>query len=214
MVEMMIRFVSGALMALSVAAPAFAQDPLQSLPGSYKLAFENDYVKVVRVHYDAGAKLADHTHPAGTTVYVYLNDSDGIVFAHSSGSQRAVTRPPVKAGAVRIASGPEEHHSAENRSNVASDFLRISLKTASGGGRSTRRIPPGEREFANAQIRLSRLRLEQHDVETITAKDPVLLIEWPSGNDRWVDAGASTTLENHEARPVDLIRIDFLTRPQ
>ena len=26
--------------------------------------FENDYVKVVRVHYDAGVKLPEHTHPS------------------------------------------------------------------------------------------------------------------------------------------------------
>ena len=36
---------------------AFAQDPTKSLPDAYKVEFENDYVKVVRVHYDAGAKL-------------------------------------------------------------------------------------------------------------------------------------------------------------
>jgi len=199
---------------LAVASAKAGQDPVQTLPGSYKLEFENDFVKVVRVHYDAGAKLADHTHPGGTTAYVYLNDSEGVVFAHSSGGSRAVTRPAVKAGAIRIASGPEEHHSVENTSKSASDFLRIYLKTAGGGSRSTRRIPPTEAEYANAQIRVSRLRLEQHDVETITAKAPALLIEWPSGDDRWVEAGASTTVENHDAQPVNFIRIDFLTTPK
>lgn len=210
----MIRFVTSAMMALGLAASAFAQDPLQTLPGSYKLEFENDYVKIVRVHYDAAAKLPDHTHPGGTTAYVYLNDSDGVVFSHSSGSNRAVTRPPVKAGALRIASGPEEHHAVENSSKRASDFLRIYLKTADGGSRSMRRIPPDEAEFANSQIRISRLRLEQHDVETIDAKNPTLLVEWPSGDDRWVDAGASTSLENHDARTVNWIRIELLTRPK
>src|SRR6187402_3668197 len=106
MVEMMIRFASAAVAALSVAAVS-AQDPLTTLPDAYKLEFENDYVKVVRAHYDAGVKLADHTHPGGTTVYVYLTDSEGVTFAHSSGGARAVTRPPVKAGGMRIASGPE-----------------------------------------------------------------------------------------------------------
>ena len=61
-----------------------AQDPTKSLPDAYKVEFENDYVKVVRVHYDAGAKLPEHTHPGGTTAYVYLNDSEGVVFSTSA----------------------------------------------------------------------------------------------------------------------------------
>ena len=117
----------------------------------------------------------------------------------NASKSRAVTRPPVKAGAMRIASGPEEHHAVENTSQTASDFLRVYVKTANGGSRNTRRVPVDEKEFANSQIRVSRLRLEQHDVETITAKTPALLIEWPSGEDRWIDAGASTPVENHDA---------------
>ena len=77
---------------------------MKSLPDSYKVQFENAYERLVRVHYDAGAKLPDHTHPAGATLYIYLNDSDGVVFSHSSSRNRAVTRPPVKAGAMRLAS--------------------------------------------------------------------------------------------------------------
>src|SRR5262245_40888657 len=96
---------------LVLASAASAQDPLKTLPDAYKLALENDYVKVVLVHYDAGAKLPEHTHPAGTTAYVYLNASEGVVFQHSGDNTRAVTRPAVKAGAIRISTGPEEHHS-------------------------------------------------------------------------------------------------------
>ena len=103
------------------------------------MQFDNDYVRVVRVHYDAGAKLPDHTHPAGTTVYVYLNDSEGVTFSHSGNINRTVTRPPVKAGAVRIAAGPEEHHTAENPASTPSDFLRIWFKTDNGGERNLRR---------------------------------------------------------------------------
>src|SRR5690349_3708540 len=100
MVGMMIRFVStaaaaAAIACLAVAVAHAAQDPTETLPGSYQVELDNDIVRVVRVHYDAGAKLPDHTHPAGTTIYVYLNDSDGVVFSHSSGGSRAVTRPPV-----------------------------------------------------------------------------------------------------------------------
>jgi len=109
MVDLMLRFGVMAVIAMGV-----LQDPTTSLPDAYKVQFENDHVRVVRVHYDAGAKLPEHTHPGGTTVYVYLNDSEGVVFSHVGGSNRAVTRPAVKAGAIRIAAGPEEHHTAEN----------------------------------------------------------------------------------------------------
>ena len=190
------------------------QDPTKTLPDAYKVQFENDHVRVVHVHYAAGAKLADHTHPAGTTIYVYLNDSDGVVFKHSSGSSRAVTRPAVKAGAIRIASGPEEHHTAENNSASPSEFLRIWLKTDTAGARSMRRMPPTENEFTNKQVRVTRIALEQHDEQTITAKEPTLLIELPSGDHQWLDAGTSRPIANHDPRTVDYIRIDFLTAPQ
>ena len=202
-----------ALACLAVASAEAGQDPTQTLPDNYKVELDNDYVRIVRVHYDAGAKLPDHTHPGGSTVYVYLNDSEGVTFQHSGNMTRATTRPPVKAGAIRISAGPEEHHSVENTSNAASDFLRIYLKTEDTGNRNMR-IPPTERSFENKQVRLTRIKLEQHDVETIEAKVAALLIEWPSGTDRWVDAGTSTTVENHDARDVNVIRIDFLTKPK
>ena len=208
MVDMMLRF---ALAALVMAGTM--QDPTKSLPDSYKVQFENDYARVVRVHYPPGAKLAEHTHPAGTTVYVYLNDSDGVVFKHSGNNNRAVTRPAVKAGAIRISTGPEEHHTAENPATTPSDFLRIFLKTENAAGRSSRRMPPTENEFSNKQIRITRIALEQHDEQTITAKEPTLLVEWPSGEETWIDAGASRPIANHDPATVNYIRIDFLTRP-
>ena len=190
------------------------QDPTTSLPDAYKLQLENDYVRVVRVHYDAGAKLAEHTHPAGTTVYVYLNDSEGVTFSHSGNNTRTVTRPAVKAGAIRVSTGPEEHHTAENTSSTPSDFLRIWLKTDNSGSRNMRRIPPGENEFSNAQLRVTRIKLEQHDTQTIAAKDAALVIELPSGKTQWIAAGSSAEIANHEVPILDLVRIDFLTKPK
>jgi quercetin dioxygenase-like cupin family protein len=205
----MFRFGVMTVMALGV-----LQDPTASLPHAYKVQFENEYVRVVRVHYDAGAKLPEHTHAAGTTAYVYLNDSEGVVFSHVGGSNRAVTRPPVKPGAIRIASGPEEHHTAENTSSTPSDFLRVYFKTDAGGVRNLRqRLSPTD-EFSNKQLRVTRLKIETHETTTITAKEPALFIELPSGAEQWVEAGASKSFENHDARPLELVRFDFLTKPQ
>jgi hypothetical protein len=142
---------------ICTAVQGSAQDPTKTLPDSYKVQFENEYVRVVRVHYDAGAKLPDHEHAAGTTVYVYLNDSDGVVFRHSGRSNRAVTRPAVKTGAVRVSTGPAEHHTAENPASTPSDFLRIWLKTDGAGERTMYRLPPSEDSFDNKQLRITRL---------------------------------------------------------
>jgi len=219
MVGMMSRFALAAFVALAAAVPVAAQDPTKTLPDSYKVQLENDYVKVVRVHYGAGAKLPDHTHPAGTTVYVYLNDSEGVVFSHSGNNNRSVTRPPVKAGGVRVASGPEEHHTAENPASTPSDFLRIWFKTASGGERNLRRrltrgtYPAGENatdeQFVNKQMRITRLVVAPGGSMSLGVKEPALLIDLPSGQTRWADRGGPVTLQ-----PGEYLRVDVLTPPQ
>jgi hypothetical protein len=180
--------------------------------------FDNEYARVVRVHYDAGVKLPEHEHPAGTTVYVYLNDSEGVVFRHSGRSNRAVTRPAVKTGSVRIASGPAEHHTAENPASTPSDFLRILIKTGAAGGRSMRRItrgdyPAGENaadeQFENQQLRLTRLIVAAGPMALAPRPEPSLLIALPAGDTRWIDARSAVTLSD----PGEFLRLDFLTAP-
>src|SRR5436190_388024 len=231
MVAMMMRFrrtaaITGAVACLASASARAGQDPITTLPDSYKLELENEYVKVVRVHYDAGAKLPDHTHPGGTTIYVYLNESDGVVFQHSSGRNRPTTRPPVKAGGIRISTGMEEHHAVENTSSVASDFLRIYLKTPDGGG-SMRRIPPTEMEFSDRQVRITRINLHSGEKTLIEAKEhPILRIpitpgmnEWkvlPSGTAFWIEPGKSElyATSGDPGLSTQIILIEFLTKPK
>jgi len=214
------------MMVMGIAGAASAQDPIKTLPDSYKVEFDNAYVTVVRVHYEAGAKLPEHTHPGGTTGYVYLNDSDGVVFSHVGGSNRAVTRPAVRAGAIRIAAGPEEHHSAENTSSTPTDFLRIMFKTDNGGVTNLRqRIPPTEVDFANKQMRITRLRVKPGQTLVIETKNaPALRIairegikQWttpPPDLLRWLDKGTTEEFAVTGDFPVDIIKIDFLTKPK
>jgi quercetin dioxygenase-like cupin family protein len=221
MVDMMLRFAAAALVLAGV-----MQDPTTSLPGSYMVDFENDYVRVVRVHYDAGAKLAEHTHPAGTTAYVYLNDSEGVVFSHVGGSNRAVTRPAVKAGAIRIAAGQEEHHTAENTSSTPSDFLRIVFKTDNAGVRNLRqRLATTDVEWANKQMKITRLRVKPGQTLSIETKDhPALRIalregvkQWttpPPDMLRWLDKGTTEEFAVTGDFSVDVVKIDFLTKPR
>jgi len=226
MVDMMFRFVGAIGVTFGLALNAFAQDPTKSLPDAYKVALDNAYVTVVQVHYDAGVKLPEHTHPAGTTAYVYLNDSPGVVFTHAGNSTRAVTRPPVTAGAIRIAAGQEEHHTAENTSSTPSDFLRIMFKTDNAGVTNLRqRIPPTDVDFANKQMRITRLRVKPGQNLLIEAKNaPILRIalregvkQWtppPPDLLAWLDKGTTEEFAVTGDFPVNLIKIEFLTKPK
>ena len=51
------------LVALLVGA-AVAQDPLKVAPQAYKLEFENEWVRVTRVHYGPFEKIPEHYHTA------------------------------------------------------------------------------------------------------------------------------------------------------
>jgi len=217
---MMLRFALTALVMAGV-----MQDPTKSLPDSYAVELENNHVKVIRVHYEAGAALPEHTHPAGTTAYVYLNDSEGVVFSHVGGSNRAVTRPAVKAGAIRIAAGPEEHHTAENTSSTPSDFLRIVFKTDNAGVRNLRqRLATTDVEWENKQMKITRLRVKPGQTLVIeTKKHPALRIamregakQWtppPPGMLRWLDEGTTEEFAVTGDFPVDIIKIELLTKP-
>jgi hypothetical protein len=106
-----------------------AQDPLQLLPKNYGLVFENEFVRVIRVHYGPHEKLPVHDHPVRPTVYVYLSESGPVRFSHVETQAFKVDRAPVKAGAIRISPGRLEKHEVENLSDLPSDFLRVELKT-------------------------------------------------------------------------------------
>jgi hypothetical protein len=212
---MMSRLTVAACLACNAVLPISAQDPTKTLPASYRVQLDNECVRVVRVHYDAGAKLPDHTHPPGTTVYVYLNDSEGVTFSHSGNINRTVTRPPVRAGAVRIAAGPEEHHTAENPASTPSDFLRIWFKTDNAGERNLRRrLSPTDDTFENKQMRITRLIVAPDKVITIETPvdQPALWITVASGQTRWFEGGQRVQLEVGHL-PTEFIRIDFLTKP-
>jgi hypothetical protein len=171
-----------------LAVAAFAQDPLKTLPNAYKLEFENEWVRVVRVHYAPHKKLPAHEHTLLASAYVYLNDGGPVVFNHIDKSYGAVTRPATKAGSFRVYHGIQEHHEVENQSDLPSDFLRVEFKTEpldekSLKGRYFRETyPAGENfqkvQFENAQIRITRLVCAPGKKIDVSANssEPTLLI--------------------------------------
>jgi hypothetical protein len=165
-----------------------AQDPSKALPQAYKLQFENDWVKVTRVHYEPKEKLPSHQHTQTASAYVYLNDSGPVVFKHIGLEYGAVTRPATKAGSFRLYRGLKEMHEVENLSDLPSDFLRVEFKTEPINDKMLRgrffreEYPAGENfqkvQFENEQVRITRLvcaASKRLEVAT-TATEPVLLI--------------------------------------
>lgn len=63
-----------ALMSIA-AGRALAQDPVEVDPDHYKVEFENDQVRVLRITYGPNEKSVMHNHPEG--VAVYLSDLKG-----------------------------------------------------------------------------------------------------------------------------------------
>ena len=119
-----------AMLAGSVVS-SYAQDPYAVAPHAYKKQFENEFVRVTRVHYAPHEQLTEHGHPARPTIYIYLTDGGPVLFKHEHGDSGAMaaTRPATKAGAYRIALGRNETHVVDNQSDLPSDFLQVELKT-------------------------------------------------------------------------------------
>ncbi|MGH9799780.1 MAG: hypothetical protein ACRD82_05395, partial [Blastocatellia bacterium] len=177
-----------AIICLSAIA-AFAQDPVKVAPGAYKTEFENEFVKVQRVHYAPRVTLPEHDHTAFGTAYVYLNDAGPVVFKHVGLAYGAVTRPAVKAGSFRLYKAVKETHAVENPSDTASDFLRVEFKTEPAKDQNTLRgkffredYAAGENfqkvQFENEQVRITRLvcAAGKNCLEVANATEPILFV--------------------------------------
>lgn len=54
---------------------SFAQDAVKVDPKHYKVEFENDQVRVLRITYAPGEKGAMHSHPGG--MVIFISDANG-----------------------------------------------------------------------------------------------------------------------------------------
>jgi len=186
------KYSTGILLAAVVlAVMASAQDPFVVAPRAYKIAFENEWVRVIRVHYAALENIAAHDHPKRQVIFVYLNDGGPVRFKHVEGYSGSFpsTRPATTAGAFRLAAMQGENHEVENLSSVPSDFLQIELKTEvmdlkSFQGKylpepsSSQQLADSRKiEFENGQIRVTRLICKSTEgCSPLEITQPALLI--------------------------------------
>jgi hypothetical protein len=89
-------------------APTSALDPVKVDPAHYKVAFENERVRVMRVHFGPHEKGPEHEHFLNRVV-LYLNDQTG-----------------AKADDVRVSGAVK--HAEENASDRAADRIAVELK--------------------------------------------------------------------------------------
>ena len=110
-----------AMACMLAAAAARADDPVKVDPKHYKVEFENDVVRILRIQYGPGEKSVMHSHPDG--VVIYLTDAetkmtfpDGTTVVNSG-----------KAGTVQAAPGGP--HLPQNTGTKAMELLLVEFKT-------------------------------------------------------------------------------------
>ncbi|MBS1791954.1 MAG: tetratricopeptide repeat protein [Acidobacteria bacterium] len=235
------KFLALLLVLLFLVTTGVAQDPTKIAPDAYKTEFENEYVRVQRVHYAPHVKIPEHDHAIFGTAYVYLNDAGPVVYKHIGLAYGAVTRPAVKAGSFRLYKAVRETHEVESLSDTPSDFLRVEFKTEPARDQNTLRgkyfredSPAGENlqkvQFENDQVRITRLvcAAGKRCLEIANASEPMLFValsaakfdlgqartvQLTPGQTHWIPAGKSVAGENISNSAAELLRFDFKTPP-
>jgi quercetin dioxygenase-like cupin family protein len=116
------RLVFGAIALLLVAAvvPARAQDPVKVDPKHYKVEFENDEVRVLRITYGAHEKSVMHEHPGA--IAVFLTDGQ-VKFTFPDGKTQDA---PIKAGTTMWT--PAGQHLPENMGDKPFELILVEMK--------------------------------------------------------------------------------------
>jgi beta-alanine degradation protein BauB len=109
-----------ALLVSFFCAVAFAQDPTKVEPTHYKLAFENEYVQVVSVHYGPHEKSSLHAHPGGVVVVLTAGH---LRFTDENGKTQEVSAKP---GESRWF--PSFKHKVENLGATSYNAVYIGIK--------------------------------------------------------------------------------------
>lgn len=104
-----------------------AQDATVAAPEHYKVEFENELVRVVRVTYGPHERSAMHQHEGTPAVIVALKAGGRMHFVYPDGSTSEGR--PENAGAVRfVPARPPFQHAGENAADVPLEVVRVELK--------------------------------------------------------------------------------------
>jgi quercetin dioxygenase-like cupin family protein len=109
-----------AIALLLLSANSFAQDATVVDPDHYKVEFENDQVRVLRITYGPMEKSVMHSHPEG--VAVFLTDGN-IKFTFPDGKTQ-----DIKVEAGQVIWSPETAHQPENTGKESFEVIQIEFK--------------------------------------------------------------------------------------
>jgi beta-alanine degradation protein BauB len=115
-----LRLLCSILLGFCFSAVALAQDPTKVEPTHYKLAFENEYVQVVNVHYGPHEKSGLHAHMGGVVVVLTAGH---LRFTDENGKTQEVFAKP---GDPRWF--PPFKHRVENLGDTAYNAVYIGIK--------------------------------------------------------------------------------------
>jgi quercetin dioxygenase-like cupin family protein len=124
-----------ALPVLFFCAVVFAQDPTKVEPTHYKLAFENEYVQVVSVHYGPHEKSSLHSHPGGVVVVLTAGH---LKFTDENGKTQEVSAKP---GESRWF--PPFKHKVENLGSTSYNAVYIGIKNKHLNNEASLKLMPG-----------------------------------------------------------------------
>ncbi len=97
-------------------------DPVEVDANHYQVEFENEKVRVLRVHYGPREKSPLHHHPA--SIAVLLKKCDFRFYNQTGGKQEIMGLP----GQVLIFEEPYDH-APENRSSEAFECIMVEIKS-------------------------------------------------------------------------------------
>lgn len=115
-----ILWACAALLIAGGALVGYAQDAVKTDPKHYKVEFENDQVRVLRIHYGVHEKSIMHEHP--NAVAIFLTDGE-TKFTMADGKTMT---GPVKAGTTRWT--PATKHLPENVGSKPFELILVELK--------------------------------------------------------------------------------------
>ena len=147
----------------AVATPlALAQDPVSVDAKHYKVMFENDQVRVLRIHYSPKEKSVMHEHPASVVVFLSTCKAK---FTLPDGS--TTTAGGGKAGSVRFTDAGK--HLPEDIGATPIDAVLVELKGKSGMSSAVAldpvKVDPTRHkvEVENDRVRVLRIKLKAND---------------------------------------------------
>ena len=123
------RMILIALLLAALGPLSLAQDPTKVEPKHYSLAFQNESVEVVNVHYGPHEKSALHDHPGGVVVVLTAGH---LRFTDENGKAREVYAKP---GESRWF--PPLKHRVENLGDTAYNAVYVGIKNQSSAANGT-----------------------------------------------------------------------------